>query len=493
MLALPLGLWVLETPLALVLLVVPLGLLLLARRPARPRPVPTGTLFLWRALSEADVQAGRSRRRIPAWLVASCVACAFGALALAGPRAEHGLEPARWEVVLDRGPGMGLPWLDPKGAAAPEGSNAPATRGERALRAAQDQLARWTRPGDRVLWRAPGRAALELAPGEAPPAAWCRPARREGRPAWERYARAGTLWVTDRRPVAEPGAATRIVAGGAAVPGPVAALGDELLSWSPEGDAPPQRRAPGALVLLPGLPAEGPSSDGSSQPGWLEELIRAWARARGLGAVRAAPERVAADDAARSALLAAEDVVLVVEGAGQRLAPLEQGALVPETRSFALREGGIELRGRALSDPAWAALQGWPGPPADSAPTVVWSAPGAGEAAGESVPLLATSPGWARWSVTALEEPGGDPAALAVRVGALLDAALLPPPGVVPRAARASAGPPERLEGAPAERRPATSAGWGAALATRTGGRLPALFAGLAALAAIVALALHRP
>ena len=409
-------------PLALTLLGLPLLLLLLARRPARPRLQATGTLAIWKRVAEAaDPDRGRARRVWPAWLLLAALASAIGALALAGPGPRSRPAPRLWTVVVDRSASMGLP-VDP---AQPR-----ASRLARAVQAGRAQLAEWVRPGDRIEWIAVGRPPLRMEPGEQPPDAWLAPARtaRGGAPRWERFALPGHVWVTDRAPRAAPGPASVITSGGAAVAGPVAAVGDEVLHWEVDGSSSVAPRAPSAVVLVEHATADGPSRI----PGLLEGLIRSWARARGLSSVRTVVVDGGAPTPEQEGEWRRADVVLVVEAA-------PDGG---PTRPFRLREPGIDWEGTVVADERAGA---WPGPPAEGPPSVRWSA-GVDD---DSLPLLSASPGWVRLHVRASDPPAGDAPAFAVRFGGLLDAALLSPPGVVPRAARTAAGEAVVVRGDP--------------------------------------------
>ena len=407
---------------------------------------------------------------------AASVALVLGVIALAGGGPSTAWDPSRWTVIVDRGPGMGLPWLPPAtdgpGGESGETDRSGRTRLDVALETLAAHLAEVTHEGDRVRWVAPGREGLEFAPGVLPPADWLRPLRAErgGTPAWERFGAAGNLWVTDRRPSADPGLATLVLAGGAAVPGPVAAVGDELLVWSPEGVREPVPRQRGTVLLVhgplerPEQPEQAGQMGGAALPESLEVLLRAWARSRGLGGVRIAIPGQPVDR---------RDVVLVVEGSG-RAAP---SATVP----FQIQEPGFSVAGGAAEPGSY---DGTGAAQAGDSLGVRWWAEGSVSDSGRRVPLLLSRPGRVRITIRSMGPIVGDPAAFAVRMAEFLDEALLLPPGVVPLEARRGAGRPRVLAGAapPRIERPAGP----------VEGSVSLWCAGLTALAAWVAVTMAR-
>lgn len=432
---------------ALGLLVIPLVLLLLARLPGRPREIATGTLRIWRELSkEHRARTGPSQRRFPTWLLFALGALLLGVLALAGPRAEQRLLPRRWTVVVDRSPGMGLPWLGTDQDVTVAPTDAP-TRISVALKRLKAHLLEAGTDGDSVTWRAEGREALTLSLGDLPPLDWSLPNRSPfgAAPQWDRFAQAGALWVTDRRPSVDRGKATLILSGGAAVSGPIAQVDDEVLLWSPStsqqaGTTTTGSAAGGALILLSSNQAgEGGVAVPPLNP-LLEELVRSWARSRGLREVRSVHLGEDLSDVERADALSDPDVVLVIDS------PRVPGG----ERSFDLQEPLLWASG-TTSPPEPSPV--WPGPPSEWALTVRWRTAATVNDKGQRVDglaLLSSSPGWARFHINSLEKPGGDPAAFAVRVAGLLDEALLPPPGVVPVGARRDAGQPGTVPGEPA-------------------------------------------
>ena len=222
--------------------------------------------------------------------------------------------------------------------------------------------------------------------------AWLADARRPtDRVAWSAHAgaswaaldRAGVVWVTDRAPDPGPARAGLFASGGAAVPGPIAVGQGELLVWDGE-----------RIEVIP-APRRAVRVD-RAVPELLAALVRVWAAARGL------------DVAAQ----AGPDVVLYVSGPA--------------------RAARAELEARAGRD-GWTAAGRVAGP-ADEGLEPWLTADGSA--------LVAFGSGRVDVAWSRIDEPAGDPDAFAVSWSRLLDAALAPPPGVVPLEQRRDAGEP---------------------------------------------------
>lgn len=195
----------------------------------------------------------------------------------------------------------------------------------------------------------------------------------------------GAIWITDRPPSPPPAHAAWFASGGPAVPGPVAVDGTTRFDWDGKD-----------LVAVPdGAPRRTVAVRGTL-PRPVAGVLEAWASARG-------------------ALVGASDrPALIVVGAGT-------GAPV---RAEASRDGwsaAIEITGSAPDADADGPLEGWLADPSGKK-------------------LLSFGPGRVHCPWTSTEEPRGDPAAFAVSWASLFDRAVLPPPGVVALADRASAG-----------------------------------------------------
>ena len=288
-----------------------LALLVAARRGPTARAWWSGTLELWRTVAR-DPRAVRGARKLPpAALVCAALALTAGGLGLAGARASVDGAARAWTVHVDASPSLYLPWAEPGGPPAADAPSRLAVALERARAALLERGAdlaatRWRRRVDEV---------PEEALGERPPAAWLRaPARPQPAPAWGALDVPGALWLSDDAGGERPARALACLSGGAAVPGPVAAVGRARLSGTPTGLEPAPERASAARVRLgPALAAEP-----------LGDVVAAWATARGL-------ERVAEGEAELT-------VDLAVGGS-------TAGAVVA-------RPGRIELPGLASARPS---------------------------------------------------------------------------------------------------------------------------------------------
>ncbi len=380
---------VLDRPLALLALVLPVLLILVARVFARPPRLATGSLCIWRAIGAAEVGgASPVRSRIPPviWFFAACLALA--ALALASPRTLAAATPRTWTAVVDRSPGMYLPFQ-------PDDAR---TRLDVALASALDYLRREARAGDRVRWLGPGREMLVLPAGEEPPATWlARDAWFAPRPRFEAHDLPGRLWITDRARASSR--ASVFASGGADAPGPIGERPGETpheVVWR-GGEATEEREVtPRRVAFYP--PDEEPI---------LSDVVASWAEARGLDVVAGHWE-----------------AALVV-----RLAADETGPRVVVGRD-----------GWRMACVA--------GPPRLDDAAHTWLSV---ERDGELVPVVRWRPGRVVLGLGACAEPEGDPAAFAVSWARLLDEALLPRPGVVPMRDRVAAGAGVVRRGVPPE------------------------------------------
>jgi len=375
----PTGVWALLAPLVL---------LVLLRLFNRPPERVTGTLALWREVTEGVPRSARSvRRSIPLWGWLCALALFFGGLALAGPRRDGAVPPVRWRVVIDPSPSMGLPWKD---AAEPAADGR--TRGEVALARAVSWLRSNVQEQDRVHWVSPGREPRNAGTDE-PPAGWLAPRPFAGAPDWELFDEPGTLFVTDRAPTSDH--AGVFASGGAAVPGAVGVAGMALVEW----DGAVLRTAAG--VLQPGE-VELVEPPGTSLPVVLRRLVEVWAEVRGFRLVAEL-----GDGADRERLQ-----IELVAGVG------------PVASTRVERDGWSSVAGFRTG------LGAGPAQPSDT-----WLTTPAGEA------LVRASPGTVRLALIELAEPEGDPAAFALSWGRLFDRWRLPPTNVVPLEERADAGP----------------------------------------------------
>ncbi|MEM7309239.1 MAG: hypothetical protein AAF682_21320, partial [Planctomycetota bacterium] len=259
-------------PAGLAALLLPLLLLLLARVRTKPPVLATGTLSIWKAVSDALPREARSHRpRIPLAIFVLALALALGAVALAGPRFEAPAGRRTWTVLVDQAPSTALPW---RAEAGEPGGGLAESRIERALAEARRGLAEAAQPGDRVRWVGAAAAPLDLAAGEEPPAEWFAPPPvATPRPVLARYDRPGTLLVSDRPPTPEPRRAGWFASGGAAVHGPVSADREGLWVWDGERV---ERRA-GATEL--GRVALDETR--ARLPGPVRAVVEDWAAPRG--------------------------------------------------------------------------------------------------------------------------------------------------------------------------------------------------------------------
>jgi hypothetical protein len=195
----------------------------------------------------------------------------------------------------------------------------------------------------------------------------------------------GAIWITDRAPSPPPAHAGWFASGGPAVPGPVAVDGTTRFDWDGKdlvavADGTPRR----TIVVRGALPKP------------VAGVLEAWASARG-------------------AMVGTTDpAALAVVGAGT-------GAPV---RAEASRDGwsaAIEITASAPDSDADGPLEAWIADPSGRK-------------------LLSFGAGRVHCPWSSMEDPRGDPAAFAVSWASLFDRAVLPPPGIVALADRASSG-----------------------------------------------------
>ena len=241
------GGWEWGQPWGLLALVLPLMVMLHSMRPAVPEARYTGAFALWRDVRSAGT-GGRRRLRIPLARWCWILSLAFAALALAQPKPRGLVAPLRLTLVVDGSSSMDLP--HPLGG----------TRRAAALEA----LFSWL--DDR------GPVALELLDGRG---VQNRRALLTGRVDsgraldWPALDRPGIVWITDRRPAHRPKSAGLSASGGDAVPGAIAARGEERWWWDGSGLAWRSAvGAPGRLHLRGRVPEV------------LRDLARAWAEER---------------------------------------------------------------------------------------------------------------------------------------------------------------------------------------------------------------------
>lgn len=247
-------------PSALLALALPLALWVLSRRPRPPRELATGTLAIWRALRPNGEPVGSARRRgVPWWVRWSMVALACGALALADPGFAAPPAP-RWVVVLDRSPGVFLPWVGPDDVAAQD------TRLDVALRGV-DALVNGD-GADEIEWRVFEDGAWRSHVGARPPASWTSaPLRVEAAPPWDEVDAAGVVFVSDRRVASA--FASSVWSGGGPVDGLVGRRAGRALAWR-DGRLVVRDEAAPLVVALD-----------DEVPGALASLTTAWAKERG--------------------------------------------------------------------------------------------------------------------------------------------------------------------------------------------------------------------
>ncbi|HIF40832.1 MAG TPA: hypothetical protein EYQ74_07025 [Planctomycetes bacterium] len=379
----PSGLWALALPVVLALL---------SLRRGKPSSLHLGTLRLWRNLT-GESEGARIRRHIPLARVLLIGALVAGALALAGPRQKDPPTQTTWHVVLDTRPAMFMEHTTSDGK--PSGQGTRLAVGLSALERLLQQQDE--RPDLRWSRRVSGVTRLDRVPGERVPDAFVvsGPPGHE-RSSWLALDEPHTLWVSDSMPPgSHPEHAGYVLSGGGPVPGPVASVGDRLLSvrggeWVEETGSPTR-----SVLLSDGLPA------------LLESFVGVWAKERGLGVSVSDP----GDDTLALRIVAAQ--------AGEATA----------------RVGHFGRDGWQAS-----ALMVLVGEESAAAPRARhWLSADVG---GASWPLVSWRPGWVRVAFgDPFEDRSGDPGAFAVSWGDLLDSALLPAPNVRPQSEREAAGP----------------------------------------------------
>lgn len=395
-------------PGALAALALPLVLLVLSRFAARPLVRPTGALAIWRRVAEQEPVVTARRGWRPRLDVV--LVCLASALAV--------LAVAEPRVRAADGGGDWTIVLDASpGMHLPHGAGAD-TRLDAGIARALAWIESERAPGDELVWRSPGRETDGGVRAAAPPPVWLdAPTTPVARPDWSAHDRPGHVWVSDRAPERAPIAATLVLTGGDAAPGWVGVRDGRALHWDGAAlvDAGP---APAPRVAIAG-----------SYPAPLETLVRLWMDERG------------ALDAGRS------------EDAGLRLVGPDE----PATRTRVVgRDGWSAVAGLADLDlgtgPGWTAWLSEPGAEGDA--LVCWRA------------------GRIEHRLAELEAPSGDPAAFAVSLGGLLDAALLAPRGVVglehrraPASAAVRPGRAPERGGSAARREPALASWLGFAAA----------------------------
>ena len=379
----PSGLWALALPVVLALL---------SLRRGKPRSLHLGTLSLWRNLT-GESEGARIRRHIPLARVLLIGALVAGALALGGPRQKNPSTQATWHVVLDTRPAMFLEHTTTDGM--PSGQGTRLAAGLSALERLLQQQDR--RPALSWSRRVSGVTRLDRVAGERAPDAFVVPGPPgHERSSWLALDEPHTLWVSDSMPPgSQPEHAGYVLSGGGPVPGPVASVGDRLLSvrageWIEETGLPTR-----CVFLGEGLPA------------LLASFVGVWAEERGLELSESDP----GDDTLALRLVAARP-----------------GSDSP-------RMGHFGRDGWQASAPMVAV-----GEESASAPRARrWLSV---EVDGASWPLVSWRPGWVRVAFgDPFEDRSGDPGAFAVSWADLLDRALLPAPSVLPQGERESAGP----------------------------------------------------
>jgi hypothetical protein len=336
---------------ALWLLGLPILVLWLARLVARPRPLATGTLELWKKVSRPLSRGERRRGRVPpaVWMCAAALGAA--ALALAGPRTPPDVRRIR--IAVDRSPSMYLP-------------AASGTRIENACARAQEWLREAAGGAIEVEWFARAGGRLVSASAPAPPAAWLTPPRVPAPELEvESWDEPGTLLVTDRAPDPPPRFAGYVASGGEAIPGPIGVEGTTRFDFDGRG-----------VVAVPGGAPARRVSVGGDQAEPLRAILRAWGDARGVaiegeGTVvlevrRAPPGESAVVSAGRDGWWAEADAVgraASSDGEGELeawlVAPGDQRALVSvgkgriEVALASLREIGGDPAAFAVS---WGSL-----------------------------------------------------------------------------------------------------------------------------------------
>ena len=379
----PAGLWALALPVVLALL---------SLRRGKPSSLHLGTLRLWRDLT-GESEGARIRRHLPLARILLIGALVAGGLALGGPRRKEPSTQTTWHVVLDTRPAMFLEHTTEEGVSSGQGTRLAA--GLSALEQLLQQ--RSTRPALTWSRRVSGVTRLDRVTSDQAPSAFLVPGPRgHARSSWLALDEPHTLWVSDSMPPgSQPEHAGYVLSGGGPVPGPVASVGDRLLSmrggkWVEE-TAPSTRR----VLLGEGLPTR------------LASFAAVWADERGLEVADSDP----GDDTVALRLVgkrAAAGSPLVVGQFGrdgwQARAPMvqvgEESAFTPRPRH-------------------WLSV----------------------EVDGEDWPLVSWRPGWVRVALgDPFEDQSGAPGVFAVSWADLLDRALLSAPSVLSRGERDSAG-----------------------------------------------------
>lgn len=364
-------------------------LLWLARRGEAHEAWWSSTLDLLRPVARPPPAARGARLRPPPDAACAAAALCAAGLALGWPQAGAERGPRRWTVQVDASPSLYLPWA--ADGELPE-SGAP-TRLERALDRTAAELERVVARDDRLLWRRVVDGRVQVHEGRACPPPWLEPPEvPQAPPPWEALDLPGHLWVSDDLHDPPPRSARAILSGGAAVPGPVAALGRGRLTGTPGGLQVDAEAYPAPRLALQGIALSGA----------LARVLDAWRAARGVEPATGPPA----------------ELVLA-------LATTERAAELPRRAAGP----GWTWEFSAASGP----LQGTPWLADEHGTLVAWTA-GRIELAG-----LPTG------------EPQGDPAAFAASWSDLLDGACLAPPGVVSTAERAAAGAPRVLGPDPLE------------------------------------------
>lgn len=395
---------VLADPTALAWLGLPLGLLLLSALPGRVPDTPTGTLELWRRVADRQDLAGDlRRRRVPLWLALLCAGLTALALAAAEPTWVGAPVPRTFDVVVEPGAALTLPWIGDDGVAR-------GTRFERAAERLAEELAEDAGPGDRIRWHL-GVTSLESALEAAPPFA-AGELLASAEVDWIAWDRAGIWWLRSERPASRPAAASWVASGGAAVPGLVDRSAEASLHWD------------GAALerLAPDEPAPALAVD---VPAPWSDFAEAYGAARGLRVVAAGADPL--------------------DAAVLHLSPIP---------------AGDDLRGVRAGRDGWSIDYSGPSGAPASDGTADWLVAGART-------LVSWRPGEVRVASGQWSEPIGDPAAFALAAGRLLDRARLPAPGCAPLAARLDRGPAGVGRGAAApggESRERLLAGWPAGI-----------------------------
>jgi hypothetical protein len=396
-------------------------LLWLARRGLEREAWWSSTLDLLRPLARPPQASRGARRRPPPDVACAAAALLAAGLALGWPRDVVERGPRQWTVQVDASPSLFLPWVADGEVPLPD---AP-TRLERALERTAAELERVTSGDDRLLWRRVVDGRVQVHEGRACPPPWREPpAVPQDPPSWEALDLPGHLWVSDDLSGPAPSRARAILSGGSAVPGPVVALGRGRLTGTPGGLQVDAVAHPPPRMALQGMVASGA----------LARVLEAWRAARGV--------------------------------------ELESGPPAELVLALAPAQAAGEVS-RRVAGQGWT----WEFSPASGRPQ------GTPWLADEHGTLVAWTAGRIELAGLPTGEPQGDPAAFAASWSHLLDAASLPPAGVVSTAERAAAGAPRVLGPDPAE----------AQATGRPPARAPALLALLASCLAATALALSRP